>query len=93
MRAGNIGVAAFDFVNEAVIGQKIQCSIDRDRGMPHAIFGHFLNDLISTNGRMPLGYAGKYITALVGQFAASGPTDVLRPRDQVRLAMSVVVIG
>ena len=46
MRAGEIGVAAFDAVDEAVFHQEIERAIHRDRRRPRHRFGEFVDHLI-----------------------------------------------
>jgi hypothetical protein len=93
MRAGKIGIATFDAMDEAVRHQEIERAIDRDRRRPRHRFGEFVDHLIGAE--RPVARQQRL------QDMAADRRELLRPlpahgfgvADRVRGAAVVVVIG
>src|SRR5438094_3647377 len=89
MGAGDIGIAAFDLVDEPMRQEEIERPVNGDRRRPGSVDGHPIDDLISACRRMALGNAGQYLAALRGQPRAAPAAHPLGPGDQLVRAAEV----
>ena len=93
MRAGEEGIAALDPVDEAVLHQKIERAVDRDRRRPRHRFGEFVDHLIGAERAVARQQRLQHLTPDRGEFLRPPRADLLRMRHRFRGAAAVIVVG
>ena len=92
VRAGEPGVAALDAVHEAVLHQKIQRAVDRDRGRPRHRFRQFVDHLIGAERAVAGQQRLQHLAADRGEFLRPLGADLFGMRDRVRGAAAVIMV-
>ena len=93
MRAGEERIAALDPVNEAVLHQKIQRAVDRDRRRARRRFGEFVNHLVGAERTVAREQRLQHLTPDRGEFLRPPRADHFRMRHRFRGAAAVIVVG
>src|SRR5262249_54644057 len=93
VRAGNIGVAALDLVDEPMRLEKIECPVDGDRCRPGTVACHPVDNLIGTRRRVALSYTSKYVPALSREAGAAAAAHPLGTGDQLVRTVTMIVAG
>src|SRR6266404_2110667 len=93
MRAGEEGVAALDSVNEAVLHQKIERAVDRDRRRPRHRLGEFVDHLIGAERAVARQQRLQHLAPDWGEFLRPPRADLLSMRHRFRSAAAVIVVG
>ena len=93
MRAGEIRVAAFDAMDEAVLHQEIERAIHRDRRRPRHRFGEFVDHLIGAERTVAGQQRLQHLAADRREFLRPLLADPFGMADRVRGAAVVVMVG
>jgi hypothetical protein len=92
MRAGEERIAAFDTVDQAVLHQKIESAVDRDRRRPRHRFGEFVDHLIGAERTVARQQRLQHLAPDRGEFLRPPRADLFRMRHRVRGAEAVIVV-
>lgn len=92
MGAGEKCVAALDAMNQPVVHQKIQRTIDRDRRRARHGLGQFVDHFIGTERPMTRQQRAKNLPADRREFLTAADTDLLGMRKRILGTASVVMI-
>jgi len=91
--AGEIGVAAFDTVHEAVGHQEIERAIDRDRRRPRHRFRKFVDHLIGPERAVAGQQRAQHLAADRREFLRPLLANLLGMRQRIRGAAAVIMVG
>ena len=92
MRAGEIRVAAFDAVNEAVLHQEIQRAVNRDRRRPRHRFRQFVDHLIGAERAVARQQRLQHLAADRREFPRPALAHLFGVPNRVRGTAVVIVV-